>query len=315
MIIRFLYILLVILSVSCAPTRLLNLDIMNPAEFSFPDSGKIAILNTSYRPMAMHRKDNLMSKLNPEKHLIFDSLITKNLFDGLFSVLNISPVTNLMNAEYYEIRASDTINFFNRLSKKSVKDLCEIYNVGYIIALEYYSFNFRKFAPLDDPFSKPDFSFASNQLVWRIYNKEGNILKQFTKFDNSYWDNYYYPDLLPDALCEIFYKSGEKFGMSISPYWSTTSRLYYLISEKGEDISFERDKLIQLKSSDKKILAFKACYNLAVLNELEDNLAEAYQWLEEAIIVRQSETVEIYKKTLENRMKSREKLNFQVSFK
>ena len=154
--------------------------------------------------------------------------------------------------------------------------------------------------------------------MWRIYRRDGELIDQFAQVDTLYWYEDAYsgspiPEL-PDALREAFYLAGEKYARRISPYWVELSRQYYLISRDGEDTSLEKEKLIALKSGKNANVAFKACYNLAVLSESEDKLLEAIGWLDAADKFKQSETSNIYKQKLQKRLELREIIDNQSGY-
>ncbi len=316
---RILFIPLFFIAVSCAPTNWLDMDIITPCEFSFPDTGRIAVLNASYSPSAIHIDKNLMSKLPAKEQLIFDTLIVTNLFNGLFSVFEESPNEYLQSADYYEIRTNDTTNFLFPLLEEEVSYLSKSYSARFIVAMEYYSFNFSKNTEFNEWSGWESKLSVPYQILWRIYSNDGKMLDQYISEDTLYWyenidTNLPIPEI-PDALRETFFLAGEKFGKHISPFWFSISRPYFQIYSFGEDISLERNKLIELASSDKKTPAFKACYNLAVLNESDDRLTEAIEWLEKCKTIRKSEYTDFYLKKLNTRLETREKLDIQSGFK
>jgi hypothetical protein len=313
MIKRVFYFILIVLLVSCSPTSWLKLEILSPAEFTFPDTGKIAILNASYLPWVLNNKSNLITQIPPNEQFIFDTLITTNLFNGFFSILNESPSENLRNADYEEIRTVDTTNIFGPLSNTGVAYLCKTLDSKYLVSLEYYEFNRKK---------NEGYSFGSWEsnlevpfrLIWRIYNNQGILIDQVIDSDSLFWvedeNNISLPELT-DAVREVFFLAGERYGKHISPYWATIARMYFLISRNGDDISFDKDQLLIYTSSKKKSLSFRASYNLAVLSESEDNLQDAIKWLDKAVTIMPWESVKIYRDKLENRIINRKKIELQ----
>jgi hypothetical protein len=309
----FLSFLVLLLVVSCSPTSWLKLDIISPAEFTFPDTGKITILNASYLPSVLKNKSNLITQIPENEQYIFDTLIITNLFNGLFSVLNESPNEYLRNADYEEIRTIDTSNFSGPLANAGVDYLCKSLDTRFLVSFEYYEFNRSESKEVDGEYWQKNLEIPY-KVIWRIYNIDGVLLHQFFDTDTYYWvENYNaYPlPELPDALREVFFATGEKFAKRISPYWITISRAYYLLSKAGNDISLDRDQLLILKDGKRKKQAFKACYNLAILSESEDKLQEAIDWLNKANEIYPWEEVIILRKKLEKRMNLRPLIDFQ----
>jgi hypothetical protein len=318
MIKRFSLFILFLISVSCAPTSWLSLDIINPAEFTFPDSGKIVILNATYLPTVIQEKNNLIPKLPLKEKYIFDTLITTNIFNGFFSVTNASPNKYLQEADYEEERTSDTSNFLNPISQEGIEYLCQNFNASYIIALEYFGFNKKESKEsFDDGWLT--YLQVSRHLLWRIYQKDGTMIDQYADVDTLVWVESAYTDYgqipeLPDGTREAFFLAGEKYGKRVSPNWSVIHRQYYLISRAGEDISLDRNRLVELISVDKKNLAYRCCYNLSIINESEDKLSEAIMWLDSAQTFKPSEEVEYYRKKLQKRIITRDTIDRQSGF-
>ncbi len=310
---------LIILTSSCSPTNWLRVDVIVPAEYTFPDTGKIVVLNTSYLPEVMYGKASMMADMTSAEKLIFDTLITTNLFNGFFSVLNESPNENLRNSEYIELRESDTINFLHPKEAKKIEDLCTSLDAKYIIAMEYYGFKSKRVQDVSEWSGweiNLDVSFLA---TWRIYNNKGEILDQVIETDTLYWySNYDYYDPvpeLPDAVREAFFIAGENYAKRISPFWRNIARSYYQIYSFGNDISLDRGQLLELKTGGNRNQAFKACYNLAVVSESEDKLQEAIAWLKEAKTIKESEYTDFYMDKLQKRMEIREKLDIQSGIK
>jgi len=229
-------------AISCVPSNKLSIDILTPAEFPLPDTGKVVILNTSYLPFASYNGKNLMPYLNPKEQHIFDTLITNNLFNGLFSVLNESPVQKFRDAEYQELRSGDTLNFLNPVAPDVITDLCNSYQSSSLIAMEIFSFTYNHFYSQISDFEYSVDLEVRYEILWRIYKNTGEILDEFRDIDTLFWfypgesflsdksDRYRIPQLeLSDALSELFFMAGENYAQRISPYWSTISRPYYQI--------------------------------------------------------------------------------------
>ena len=120
--------------ISCGPTRNLSFEVMHPVSLNLPDpDGKYLVLNSSYLPDSIWDPANYISYMTSEDKTIVDTIIIKNIFDGLYSVLYESPVNGLNNAEYLEIRGSDTTGFMSPLSPIAVSEICRDYNSDYLI--------------------------------------------------------------------------------------------------------------------------------------------------------------------------------------
>jgi len=305
--------------ISCVPTNRLSLEVINPAFLTFPDTGKIVVLNASHSPETNINSNSLLNQLNQNERLIFDTIIVSNTFNGLFSILNQSPSFDLLNSEYQEIRTKDTSNFLNPISESGIQYLSDVYNASFFVVLEYFDFNrVSKKQVYNYDYGWWEYKLeVSNKLAWRIYDNNGLILDEFVDSDTLYWyeniDSKAPLPELPDAVREAFFISGEKYGRRICPFWIEISRQYYLISNDGDDISLEKEALLLWKESKNSRQQSKACFNLAILSETEDNLDEALKWINKAYELNPSELILNYKKKLDSRIEVRKKISLQAS--
>ena len=308
----FIVISLIAALISCSPSRWLQLDTLNPAEFSFPDTGAIVILNAAYLPSAVNVNHNIMGSLPEKEQFIFDTLVLSNLFDGFFSVLNESPNKNMRDAAYYELRRNDTADFLRAFDTVDIWEICADLDADFLITLEYYGMDNELSHYFYDEWET--YLLVDNIVLFRIYNKEGAVLNEYAMADSLFWSQVgldkAIPEL-PDAARELFFNSGEKYGSWISPYWSGISRRYFMITEKGKEISLDKEHLYKLSAGDKRRKAYKACYNLAVLFESEDELAEALKWATSAYNLIHSDQARVYVKQLRRRIRSRQLIDNQ----
>jgi hypothetical protein len=301
--------------ISCRPTRDLSFERMVPASVTFPDvKGKFLILNNSYLP------DSIQHQMRFE-NIIVDTLIIRQLFDGLFSVLNTSPINGLCNADYLEIRTPDSTGYLNRLAPAAVLEICKDYNVDYLISFEYYNFN-QEIEESYETYCK-----LGNILVWRIYDRDGALIDNYESKETINWisHGFTYVDeenrtlFIFDCIREAFWIAGVKYGKRISPYWENVARSLYEIRTKTDSgkIVITKDKKILkvLSTLENKTKAYKACYNIAVLSESEGEINAALTWIERAIGNKHNIYASRYKKTLLDRQKSVEILNKQTGIR
>lgn len=129
-----------------------------------------------------------------------------------------------------------------------------------------------------------------------IYSKEGRLISNsLTLTDSIYWTALYYNDHLvsdnplpsrEDALKEAARYAGEKIADALVPYWVETPRLFFnennsaiLLAQKDQWAEalkiWEADYNQEPKFKRKARLAF----NIALANELTDNLMGAISWV------------------------------------
>jgi len=279
---------------------------MTPAQVQIPEfQKKTLVLNCSYLPEYLTDKSNLITSLSFEEQVIIDTIITRYLFDGLFSVISESPYGGLQDAEYFEMRTSDTSGFLFPLSPADISDICTQYEVDCLISFEHYSFDMDNYYyPSEDRSYYEEIHELKNNLLWRIYTKDGNILDDYLSKDTLQWC-----DLSElDCIRHSFLNSGISYGKRISPSWETVYSSLYKISAKT-DTGFVRtlsDKtiLINLSNIPNRTKSFKACYNLAVLCESENDIDEAISWINRAVSLKESTNASRYQKILTDRLKT-----------
>ena len=292
-----------------------------PPDISFGEIPEtILVLNNSPVFTVDSSSNELMQSISEDQEFIIDTIMIHNFFDGLFSVLDESHVDYLRNMKYIEIRSPNTGVIPDALSLASVIDFCEDYSADAVIVLEYIDLNIKyNHGFLNNYLSGymvEAFIALERKLIWRIYDYTGAILDQHILNDTIFWSNqgYFKEDAyggLPkptDVIRAGFYSAGQDFGRRISPHWQTVSRIYYRIRNIDQvDQSLNEDFLLELSEHNNKKKSYKACFNLAYLSELEDNLRSALRWLEIAEIKNPSSPyADMYRKVIEERIATRD---------
>ena len=311
--------------VSCSPTRIIDFEILDPAKIDLPDSqGSFLVLNSSYLPENISDKSNLMSGLTADEQIIVDTAINRQLFDGLFSVLNDSPIKGLRNANYLELRTSDTTGFLNPLSPVAISEICKENNVDFIISFEYYSM-FENSGYFVNEYNQYEVVLELiRKLLWRIYSRDGQLKDSYFSRDSLYWNSIGgNMDIVKSNLSnklelyrEAFWLSGVDYGKRISPSWEPVNRSIYEIKQKSDTgriiVSVNKDILESFSSSKNKSKAFNACYNLAVISESEGDIENALKWIDQALEIKKTILASGYRKKLELRKNNLEIVDRQT---
>jgi len=299
---------------------------MSPASVELPDPhGSYLVLNCSYLPEYVDDPSNMITLISHPQMFKVDSIITKNLFDGLFTILNDSPYDGLKNAEYLEMRTSDTTGFMQPISPYTVTKLCTDKNVQYLVSLEYYTFYHTYDYYVDAEYNYYGFLLHKHDILWRIYSHSGQVIDAYILRDSFYSDQleldyyekenglFYNNDLISDA----FWEAGIEYGERISPSWEYVYRYIYEIRENTDSgkirITENIDRLRYISSSGNKLRAYMACFNLAVLSESQDNIDNALKWLELAINNKKTILALKYRSILKERLQVRNQLDKQSS--
>jgi len=317
----------IFLFVSCSPLTRIGIEVLVPSEVTInSDIDKVVILNNATYPDADSIYQDFTEPLSENELFIIDTIVTANTFNGLFAVLNESPVPVLRDADYVEVRNTGETLLPEPLSEIAVINFCNETGSDLLISYEYYNFTIRyynDYGYLPEVHSYLEFN---RKFAWRIYGKDGRLIDDYLLNDTVFWSSagnsrYEAENGLPgvtDAIRNAFYYGGEMYGKRISPSWQQASRVYYKLTERrilrrGTDNSFEETYLIELTNSTRKSGAYKACINLALMNEKKDNLKEAIYWLDLADTKKPStRLVRMYRDIIRERLINREKINKQL---
>jgi len=304
--------------------------VLNPSEVTLDEEVTgVVVLNNSTYPEADSLYPDLPERLTENELFIIDTIVIRNTFNGLFSVLDDSPISALREAEYLEIRNTEQTGLPQPLSRAAVIDLLDETGSDLLVSLENYDFvlkYYNDYVYLPEVHSYLEFN---RKNLWRIYGKEGELLDTYLLNDTVFWSSAGYSKLdaesgLPgvtDAIRSAYYYAGEEYGKRISPSWQEASRVHYKFSKRGIfpgagiDNSFDETYLLELSNSKKRNKAYKACINLALLSEKNDRLKEALYWLDLAEVKKPStRLVKLYKNIIRERLIKREKINKQIMF-
>ncbi len=276
-----------------APT--MNFNIMIPAAVSFPDHIRsVAMVDRTQSGDKV--KDAIEGGLTGEL-MGEDKLATQIMMDGIHSIMvNSATLAFVRTTEVLQGASSVSASFPAALDWQIISDLCAKYNVDAILAIEIFD---------SDLIIVP----GAGQTVTvkagvRMYDPaEQNIIDQYvfshqmgiggnvTTLEGVVWT------LLDksNAIREVSYDAGVIYGKRISPSWIRISRTYYRRSKRDENLAegarmmevndWEAAKEALMRAVDtarKRKTRGRAAHNLAVVYEIEGNLAEAKTWAQAA---------------------------------
>jgi hypothetical protein len=171
-----------------------------------------------------------------------------------------------------------------------------------------------------------------NLSVWKIYAaRVFEIADEYTLVDTLVWTSYdfYCESALRKfakthvLIGESFYWAGNRYGQKIAPSWKdSVKRSYY---SSGNRHLREADDYIRrgrwsdaidlwrsLTGNKDKMLASRACFNMALACEMEDKPALALEWARKSAVLHTHPATAAYIKKLEKRLIEREKLDSQM---
>ncbi|MBA4167979.1 MAG: tetratricopeptide repeat protein [Chitinophagaceae bacterium] len=301
-------IILSVLCFSCSPTQIMTMSVQQPAPVSMPSYIKsVAIINRSLaakQSRAVDIADKLFSleganldKEGAEAGIrgLSDALVKENRFEDVrvvsLSLTTVSPVV-----------------FPSPLSWDVVEKICRENHADALFSLELfdtdskisYSANPVK---LNTPLGAiPGIEHHASMLTlvktgWRIYDPASKtVLDEFPVTRQiSYMGKGINPVIAANALIgrkeavkEVGSQSGEAYAQRIVPYLIRVSRDYYVRGTANFTLAKRRaqtghwDEAAELwqreSGNPKRKIAGRACYNMAIINEINGNLDKAIEW-------------------------------------
>ena len=298
---------------SCASTELMQLSVLEPAPVTLPSYIKnVAVINRTQlskkakivdvADKITSFKDGNLDKDGAQATItgLADELKKNNRFDEI----KIIPNTDL---------TTDVPGMFPiPLSWDTVRKYCKENNADALFVLELFSTESKIDYSVNNTTVKtllgniPSIEQQANMHTivkagWRIYDPEGeNILDEVAISRSA---NFYGKGINPmialqalinrkEAVQEIGNAAGHAYAFRIIPLWERVSRDYYVRGTNNFKIAKRKSqtgnwdeaaKLWQKETTNpKRKIAGRACYNMAIINEINGNLNMAIKWAQQS---------------------------------
>ena len=284
---------------SCSSTNLMSLSVTEPATVSLPPNAKTAaVVNRSLAADDSRTVDAIHRTISPEsKDLqaagagaslagLTDALIRSNRFDSVKKLSNL------------DLRSYGAGVFPVYLSWDTVEKICRENHADVLFSLELF-----------DPGSTVGLNIANFVQVlnmktqvktgWRIYDPNTRtILDQFFIYRdlNCQGGNFLTVSSAQlgrkEAVIRASNRLGEDYATRVTPYYLRVSRFYYIrgsadfsvatrMARAGDWASAARIWSDATKTPSRKV-AGRACYNMAIISEINGDLNGALQWARKA---------------------------------
>lgn len=317
---------------SCASTELVRLSVLEPAPVTLPAHIKnIGVVNRSEiapQNKAVDIVDKVFSiegkDLDKEGALasiagLENELAKNNRFTDIKTIAD-ARLTSLVPGV-----------FPSPLSWDIVQKICRDNNTDALFALELFDTDSKiNYAAnpvtVNTPLGKvPGVEHSATMLTtvkagWRIYDPSGqNILDEFPVMGKMVFSG---KGINPvkaagaligrkEALKQVGDKAGRDYALRIIPYWLRVSRDYYvrgtdnfrMARRKAQTGNWDEAAAVWEKetSNGKGKVAGRACYNMAIINEINGDIAGAMQWAQKAYENYNNKLALRYIKVLEDR--------------
>jgi len=324
------WVLILFLVAGCVPMSEIEIQVMDPAEVTFPlEVQQLVFLDRSVFPHLYHHDS---SKWSVEEYNILDTIMGNWIFKGVRHTMTGSPLFDVDTIKIIRARRMDTAMIMEPITVTEMLHLKKIHPADAMISLEYYHVK-DSARVINNQVEFLDGAYLGlyTTTVWRIYDmNQGSIIDEFVLRDTVDWFAYdvtvqssidHLPQIV-DALREAGYSLGLRYGNRISPAWMEVYRFYYssggkemrMASKKAKagDWQAAADLWKDLEYSENQTVAAKACFNVAVACEMEDQLIPALDWAIKSYAIRQKPLTNDYIQLLKRRFEERKQLQKQV---
>ncbi|MBL7700372.1 MAG: hypothetical protein JNK79_19560 [Chitinophagaceae bacterium] len=298
---------------SCSSTNRMSLSVLNPAPVTIPAHVKnVSIINRSL-PLKENRVFDAADKILSFEGAELDKEGSKAGVNGLVTELS-------RNERFTSVNVVNQTQFGNKvpsmfptpLTWDEVEKLCAENNSDALFSLEMFDTDSKisysaQPVKVNTPFGNvPAIEQEANMLTtvktgWRIYDLRSKfVLDEFAVARHlNFKARGINPVIAANALIgrkeavkEVGARTGEGYALRVLPYWLRVSRDYYVRGTNNFGIAKrkaqtgnwdEAGKLwLQETNNGKRKVAGRACYNMAIISEINGNLDEAVRWAQKS---------------------------------
>jgi hypothetical protein len=298
---------------SCSSTNLMSLSVLKPAPVSVPPNIKsVAIVNRSQASEATHTIDAIHKALSLETNELQVAGAQASMRGLSDELMKNNRFTEVKPLSGIELRSYGAGVFPSALQWDSVEKICRESKTDALFALELFDAE-SKLNYEASP-ARSNVGMASLQAIqhlvsmstsvktgWRIYDPSTRIIldEYIISQDISSSGSGINPAVAASALIgrkeaviEVGNKAGEAYASRILPYWIRVSRNYFVGGNDNFKTAKRRaqsgnwDGAAQIWQQETKNtvgkLAGRACYNMAIISEINGDLDGAIQWAQKS---------------------------------
>jgi hypothetical protein len=309
----FILLLIALACHSCVSTNLMSLSVMKPAPVSIPAYIKnVGIINRSKASDENKTLDAIHKAISLETNALvtdganasISGLTTELMKNTRFST--VKPLTGL------DLKTFGAGVLPSALAWDSVEKICRENNLDALFSLEFFDTESKlglaaapgslRTALVNIPVLDGQVNMTTLvKTGWRIYDPSTrNILDEYMiSKDIQISGRSVNPvaAVLPlagrkEAVIQVSDQAGQAYACRIIPYWIRVSRLYFVGGSGDFTIAMRMAQTgdwdgaakiwQQLTLSSKSKLAGRACYNMAIISEINGDLDGAIQWAKKA---------------------------------
>jgi len=305
--------LVAVLFSSCRSTNLVYISVLEPAPVTIPQDIKtVAVINrsaVSSRNKVLDAIDKVMTMEGPE----LDAAGAEASINGLTDALAANNRFTAVKLPSVKYAANAAPGFFPApMSWNEIEKICAENNTDAVFALELFDTDSKiNYAVNPVQVKTPvgnipglEHQANMNTLVktgWRIYDLHGRTILDEYAFDRSlhYSARGINPILAAaglinrkEAVKETGNKNGYAYAQRILPYWIRVYRDYYIKGSSSFAIGTRMARTGNWKGAEEQwsketnnasaTIAGRACYNMAIISEINGELDKAIDWAKKA---------------------------------
>lgn len=298
-------------------------EVLEPSEITFPKEIRVLLTLDRLPPAHMLMDSVTLATIGRRDFQGLDTLISYNIFRGLYSQLMQSPVESHQWPMWDRERKSELLSDADfRLTKKEVADLCRKNSSDAILCLESCKLKLRLKVYSEGSGYRPAYQ-GHLTSHWVVYLPSHP--KPF--FERTLKDTIEYRvggqhATVYDLISHESQVNGQHFGKKITPFWEPSSRRIFAgphpvlvraaakTNEGDWDTAFSQ--WTDLSLSGTKANRAKALYNMAAYYELEDRLDSAAYNLDRAVLLSKKALIQNYHQEMQRRLEKRQSVILQV---
>lgn len=337
-------ILLSLIGLIACKTNMVYINTTNPSPVTISSLTKnVGIINRSIPSDENKTLNSIHQNASGESlKLILDagSECMKGLNDALAQNKRFDTI-KLLNS--VELKSPVIGTFPSHLMWNDVENICNKYGVDILFSLEIFDTQL-KIIPITTPPKINNVMDVINTVAqaqvditttvktgWRIYDpKNKYILDEYPMVDNlSITANA--STILntteallgrKEAIKQSANRMGHDYASRIIPYWITLTREYFvkgnysfkIATRKANTRNWDGAGELWLKETNnsKRKIAGRACYNMAILSEINGDIDKAIEWAQKAYENYNNKLALQYVNKLRYRKQSNQRLNYQL---
>jgi hypothetical protein len=332
--------ILILLTFAACKTDLVYISVLDPAPVTLPIGIKKAgILNRSIPTdentlLTTAHKITSLESMNMIKEGSDAAL--KGLQNGL---LEANAFDELKSLDEIHLKNPGGGIFLPPLTWSEVDQICQSNQLDALFVLEVFDTDL-KVVPgaipkdLNNPVNiinavqQPMDMITTVKTGWRIYDSKNKIILDELPFANTITYTGSAVNITSnaeailgrkEAVKQLSNKMGYQYSDRVRPYWTKVTRDYYVkgtynfkIAKRKAQTGNWNDAAVlwekETKNSKRKV-AGRACYNMAIINEINGNLDTAIQWAQKAYEDYNNKLALRYVNQLKNRKRKNRILN------